>query len=66
MLESTKIKAEKMMRGNFEYLDEVVEAAIVNILEDEKIEEGDNDFVAELQYLYDIYVAKEKYGKNIV
>lgn len=64
--ELTKIKAEKIIKENFEYLDEVVEAAIVNILEDVKIEEGDNYFVAELQYTYDIYVAERKYGRKIV
>lgn len=66
MLESTKITAEKLMENNFDYLDEVVAGAIINILEDEKIEEGNNDSVAELQYKYDIYVAERKYGRKIV
>ncbi len=63
---STKFKAEKIMRGNFAYLDEVVKSAIVSILNEEKIEEGDNYFVAELQYKYDIYIAERKYGRKIV
>lgn len=64
--ESTKIKAEKIIEENFEYLDEVVEAAITKILEDVKIEEGGNNFVAELQYAYDLYIAERKYGRKIV
>lgn len=64
--EATKIKAEKIMGKNFEYLDEVVGAAIINILEEEKVEEVGKHFVAELQYTYDIYVAERKYGRKIV
>ncbi len=61
-----KRKAEKIVSDNFEYFDEVVEAAIVNLLEDEGVTEGDNDFIGELQYTYDIYVGAKKYGRKIV
>ena len=59
-----KRKARSVIQNNLEYLDEVIEAAIVNLLEDEGIEEGDNEFVLELQYIYDTYIEKEKYGKQ--
>ncbi|MCY7374769.1 MAG: hypothetical protein LH472_02200 [Pyrinomonadaceae bacterium] len=59
-------KDKKIIRENFAYLDEVVEAAIVNLLEDEGVKGGDNDFVRELQYIYDVYVGGEKYGRKIV
>jgi hypothetical protein len=61
MTKLTKDKAIKVIQNNLEYLDDVVEAAIVNLLEDE----GDNDFVLELQYIYDTYVGREKYGKQL-
>ncbi len=48
MKESTKIKAKNIIENNFEYLDEVVESAIVNMLEDEDIE-SENEFILELQ-----------------
>jgi hypothetical protein len=63
MTELTKDKAIKVIQNNLEYLDEVIESAIVNLLEEEGIDEGDNDFVLELQYIYDTYVGREKYGK---
>jgi len=66
MTEKTKIKAGNIIKNNFEYLDEVVEAAIVNLLENERIDEGDNEFVLELQHLYDTYVGREKYGKQLI
>jgi len=62
----TRSRAEKLIRNNVEYFDEVVEAAIVNLLEDEGIDEEDNYFVGELQYLYDIYVVRKKYGRQLV
>ncbi len=62
----TRSRAEKLIRNNVEYFDEVVEAAIVNLLEDEGIDEGDNYFVGELQYLYDVYVVRKKYGRQLV
>lgn len=62
--ESTKIKAEKIIRENFEYLDEVVEATIVNILEDMKIEEVDNNFVAELQHIRHLRCGKKIWREN--
>ena len=64
MTELMKRKARSVIQNNLEYLDEVIEAAIVNLLEDEGIEEGDNEFVLELQYIYDTYIEKEKYGKQ--
>ena len=66
MTKLTEQKAGKIIRDNFEYLDEVVETAIVNLLEDEGVDEGENDFAAELQYIYDVYVGEEKYGGKIV
>ncbi len=65
MTKLTKDRAIKVIQNNLEYLDDVVEAAIVNLLEDEGIDEGDNDFVLELQYIYDTYVGREKYGKQL-
>lgn len=62
MKESTKIKARKIVENNLEYLDEVIEAALVNLLADEDVE-SDNEFITELQLIYERYVGEEKYGK---
>ncbi|MGI8555408.1 MAG: hypothetical protein ACR2LT_03500 [Pyrinomonadaceae bacterium] len=62
MKESTKIKARKIVENNLEYLDEVIEAALVNLLADEGVE-SDNEFITELQLIYERYVGEEKYGK---
>ncbi|CAN5783195.1 hypothetical protein BH20ACI4_BH20ACI4_24670 [soil metagenome] len=66
MPKSIKSRAEKIVLNNLEYFDEVVEAAIVNLLEDEVIDGEYDSFVEELQYLYDIYVVRKKYGKQLV
>ena len=55
----------KLIQNHFEYFDEVVEAAIINLLEDENIEDDSENSVEELQYIYDMYVASEKYGKKL-
>ena len=65
MIEQTSQKARNIVQNNLAYLDEVVEATIVNLLEDEGIVEGDKEFVWELQYIYDIYVARKKYGRQL-
>ncbi|MCY7347823.1 MAG: hypothetical protein LH614_16620 [Pyrinomonadaceae bacterium] len=65
MTEETNQKAKSLIQNNLAYLDEVVEAAVVNLLEDEGIE-CDNEFVAELQYIYDVYVGGKKHGGKIV
>ncbi len=57
-------KAINIIQNNVEYLDEVVEAAIVNLLEDEGVDEGDGDFVAELQQIYEAYIGGAKYGRR--
>jgi hypothetical protein len=59
-------KVRKIVRENFEYFDEVVEAAIINLLEDEVVEGSGNDFVVLLQYTYDVYIGEIKYGRKIV
>lgn len=64
MTELMERKARSVIENNLEYFDDVIEAAIVNLLENEGIDEVDNDFVLELQYIYDTYVGKEKYGKR--
>ena len=64
MTEETNQKAKNLIQNNLTYLDEVVEAAVVNLLEDEGIE-CDNEFVVELQHIYDVYVGGEKYGGKI-
>jgi hypothetical protein len=66
MLELEINKAKKLIQNNFEYLDEVVESAILNVLEDAGVEEESGNIVEELQYIYDTYVAEKKYGKKIV
>ena len=66
MTELAKSKAENLIRNNVEYFDEVVEAAIVNLLEDEEIDEEEEYSLGELQYIYDIYVVREKYGRQLV
>lgn len=65
MTKQTRDKAIKAIRDNFEYLDDVIKHTIVNLLNDEDIIEGDNEFVWELQYIYDIYVATKKYGRQL-
>lgn len=65
MTKSTRDKAIKVIRDNLEYLNDVIENAIVNLLEGEGIIEGDNEFVEELQYTYDIYVVRKKYGRQL-
>ncbi len=65
MTKQTRDKAIKVIRDNFEYLDDVIKHTIVNLLNDEDIIEGDNEFVWELQYIYDIYVATKKYGRQL-
>jgi hypothetical protein len=65
MKELAKRKAKSLVENNLEYLDEIIESAIVNLLEDNRIDVQDNDFVLELQYIYDTYVGKEKYGKQL-
>lgn len=66
MTELMRNKAVKIIQDNVEYLDEVVEAAIVNLLEDAGVKGGDNDFVAELQKIFEKYIAGAKYGRQIV
>ncbi len=66
MTELMRSKAIKVIENNLAYLDEVVEAAIVNLLEDEGIVEGDNELVSELQRIYDTYIGEEKYGRRII
>ena len=58
MTELTKHKAKSLIENNRNYLDKVIEAAIVNLLEDAGIDDGDNDFVLELQYIYDTYLCE--------
>ncbi len=65
MTELTRTKATNLIQRHFEYLDDVIEHAIVNLLNDEGILEGDNEFVWELQYIYDVYVARKKYGRQL-
>lgn len=65
MTKLTRDKAIKVLGENVEYSDDVIEQTIVNLLEDEGIIEGDNEFVRELQYIYDVYVASKKYGRQI-
>ena len=65
MTTQTRDKAIKAIRDNFEYLDDVIKHTIVNLLNDEDIIEGDNEFVWELQYIYDSYVATKKYGRQL-
>lgn len=65
MTKLTRDKAIKVLGENVEYSDDVIEQTIVNLLEDEGIIEGDNEFVRELQYIYDGYVASKKYGRQI-
>lgn len=65
MTKQTRDKAIKVILDNFEYLDDVIKHTIVNLLNDEDIIEGDNEFVWELQYIYDIYVATKKYGRQL-
>lgn len=65
MTKLTRDKAIKVLKENVEYLDDVIEHAVVNLLEDEGITEGDNEFVWELQYIYDVYVATKKYGRQL-
>lgn len=64
MTKLTRDKTIKVIRDNVEYLDDVIEHTIVNLLEDEGIIEGDNEFVWKLQYIYDVYVAGKKYGRQ--
>lgn len=66
MTEFMSNKAVDVIENNLEYLDEVVEAAIVNLMEDEGVEGIDNDFIAELQKIFEEYAAGAKYGKQIV
>lgn len=61
MTKQTNQKAKNIVQKNLVYLDEVIKAAIVNLLEDAGIE-NDNEFVIELQRIYETYVAGEKYG----
>jgi hypothetical protein len=63
MTDIVKNEARNILRNNFEYLDEVIEAAIINLLEDENID-CEQEFILELQYAYDTYVGREKYGKQ--
>lgn len=65
MIEVMKRKARIVVQNDLEYLDEVVEAAIVNLMEDEGVK-GDNEFITELQRIYDTYVGGEKYGNQPV
>ena len=65
MTELTRIKAIKLIQRHSEYFDEVVEAAIIDLLEEDGITEGDREFIWELQYIYDSYVGKEKYGRQL-
>lgn len=59
--EVVRTEAKEMIRSNCGYLDEVVEAAIVNLLEDEGIE-GDNDLVLELKEEYNEYIVRQNTG----
>lgn len=65
MTKLTKNKAVKIIQNNLAYLDDVIENAIVNLLEDENVTEGNNEFIRELQYIYDTYVSEEKYGRQL-
>lgn len=58
-------KARRLIQNNFEYFDEVVESAIIDLLEEAGIGRLGNNFVEDLQYTYDIYIAVKKYGKKI-
>ncbi len=64
MAELVKDKAGNIILNNLEYLDEVIEATIINLLEEENID-CEQEFMSELQYIYDTYVAREKYGKQL-
>ncbi|HXG83453.1 MAG TPA: hypothetical protein VNI84_05430 [Pyrinomonadaceae bacterium] len=65
MTELMKRKAEDVVQNNLVYLDEVVEAAIVNLMEDAGVD-CDNEFITELQRIYETYVGGEKYGRQTV
>lgn len=65
MTKLTRDKAIKILGENVEYLDDVIEQSIVYLLNEEGIIEGDKEFVWELQYIYDIYVATKKYRRQI-
>ena len=66
MTKLTKDKAVEILRENVGYLDDIIEHSIINLLEDEGITEADNEFVRELQYIYDNYVATKKYGRQLI
>ena len=51
MTEVTKNKAISLVRNNFNFLDDVVKFAIINLLEDADIE-CEKDFLAELQNIH--------------
>lgn len=63
MTDLVKNEARNIIRNNFEYLNEVIEATITNLLEEENID-CEREFISELQYLYDNYVGRQKYEKQ--
>ncbi len=52
-------KARKIVRNNLVYLDEVIEAAIINLLEDENVD-CSQEFLTELCETYFEYIARDR------
>jgi len=63
MTELMKHKAKSVVQSNLIYLDEVIEATIVNLLADEGID-CDQEFLPELQEIYNKYISKEEINKQ--
>jgi len=59
MTELMKNSAINIVQNNLVYLDEVVEAAIINLLEDENVE-CNKEFLTELQEIYNSYIAENR------
>lgn len=59
MTELMKNSAINIVQNNLVYLDEVVEAAIINLLDDENVE-CNKEFLMELQEIYNSYIAENR------